>query len=248
MKRSFSYGAATSQGHANMQEDGFYLDPSKGFFLLANGAGGRGGSGNLVRELVQSMADLLRDSKDLPELPVSNNSILSGPQNYMFQSLEKIHKKMCEANSAKEWQERGAASLSAAWMQKNNCLHLLNCGSSGALLLRSQKLQPLFLPQLLQSAAPVSIPQQLIGFSAELWPDCKELVLQSGDLVIFYTDGVAQAVENVQDFFLSILQSFPRESGYSLMAQAEAAIQALGGAGLMYSNATVMILEYPLSD
>jgi hypothetical protein len=50
LKKTVAFGAAARQGKWPAQEDGFYADPQKRAFILADGFGGRG-SGDLSAKL-----------------------------------------------------------------------------------------------------------------------------------------------------------------------------------------------------
>ena len=248
MRRSFSYGAATTQGHAATQEDGFYLDPSKGFFLLANGLGANSFGAKTAKEVLQHVAESFRSLAAGGITETSEKSIFTKEQSYLLDAVKKIHQKILAENHVKDWLERSATSLLTAWVDEYNRLQVLNCGSSGALLWRNQKFTPMVFPQLLDSMSSIPVPQQLLGFSSDLNPDVKELSLQAGDLVILYSDGLSQAVADLQEHFLMVFHELPREAGQSLMPLAQGCIQALAGSGLALQNASMVIFECPVSN
>ncbi len=135
MKRTFAFGAATVQGTWPVQEDGFYADPVRGLFAVADGFGGRGGGDLAAKEALLSF----RAERELPttgDFP---------PELKRQRAAFAAAQTAIETRNAKA-AVKGAASLVALQIFPN-FLAISQCGTCSAFLFRQGNLRPLLLPQ-----------------------------------------------------------------------------------------------------
>ncbi len=246
MKQSIAYGAATSQGHASVQEDGFYLDPSNRFFLLANGMGGKTRGDKTVRDVLLSISTEIREMK-LSNFPVEVELTGRSPiQTSLVNLFHLVNKKIVEQNKDRDWLNKSALSLTLACISANQVLHVISCGSSTILLQREGRIRIFSRPQLIRSSS-AHVATGLMGMNVPLQPVIESIPLFAGDVVFMCTDGFSNACADVPEFLSSITEQFPRQAGDSLMPIAQAAIQALEGSGGALQNATLLAFEAKLS-
>lgn len=187
MRKTFAYGAAASQGSWPVQEDGFFVDPTGGSFVLADGFGGRG-KGDIAAKLALSE---WRAAK--PELNPREGGIFSPAQAWQRDAFAEINKKLLQWNEKRAASARGGCSLVAATLSPARELTVTGCGACAAFLVRYGQWIPLLAPQAsARRAADDSLfPSQALGLGRELNPESRSLGLEPGDLVFLFSSGLA---------------------------------------------------------
>ena len=185
MKRTFAYGAATNQGRWPVQEDGFYADPVRGLFALADGFGGQG-KGDIAAKVA------LEGCRELEKEPTAQEgSGLSPQQVWERDSLLAAQKKLKQWNEKRGAGSRGGCSLLLARIGAGREVALTGSGACAALLWRAGEWSTLLLPQ--SSPRVPSLPRfpmQALGLRAEPLMESRAFVWRPGDLVFLFSSGV----------------------------------------------------------
>lgn len=188
MKRTFAFGAATSQGSWPVQEDGFFADPTSGTFALADGFGGRGAGDLSAKLALQEVRAVMAADR-----PPREGGILSPGQATHRDLFAEINKKILQRNEKRAVGSRGGCSLLLATVEKEGELTVTGCGSCSAVLLRAGAWLPLLSAQSAPrvDAADPLFPQQALGLGRELNPESRAFRWQAGDVVMLFTGGLA---------------------------------------------------------
>lgn len=187
MKRTFAYGAAANQGLWPVQEDGFFVDPSRGLFVLADGFGGRGNGDIAVKLAIQEW----RGAKPDPGVP---------SQAWQAGIFSEINKKLLQWNEKRAPGAKGGCSLIAASVSQERELTLTSCGACSAFLLRAGAWLPLLTPQAAPRLHPgdALFPQQSIGTGKDLSLEARCLLWEPGDFLFLFSSGLAWEREGFQ--------------------------------------------------
>lgn len=238
MKRTLAYGAATTQGHSTIQSDGYYVDPSKHFYLLANGLGGQSGE-KAAKNMLFEMAEALRGPVELA--PVPDTEILSKEEFFLWEHFLRLHAKQRGDNEKLEWPERSASSLLVAWKSQDRKFTLVNCGSSGAMVFRNGQFHPVLQPQTRHGT--VCIASQAVGLGMNIEPEYKSVFLGDHELLLLYTGGVLEAIPNLAEFCAGVLASITRQEGEALTHTAQALLEAVIAQAPSIDNASLILVE-----
>ncbi len=187
MKRTIAYGAATSQGQWPVQEDGFFVDPGRGLFVLADGFGGRG-SGDIAAKLALGAWRAAR-----LELPPREGGLLSPAQAWQRELFSEVNKKLLQWNEKRAPGSKGGCSLIAAVVSKHRELTITSTGACCAFLLRQGRWIPLVTAQAAPRQLPAEplFPQQALGIGPELVPESRSFTWEGGDLLFLFSSGFA---------------------------------------------------------
>jgi serine/threonine protein phosphatase PrpC len=241
MKRTFAYGAATRQGAWPVQEDGYFMDPLHGFFVLADGFGGRG-NGDLAAKAALLEA---RTAAGPTAGARKGGAPFRGPlaewQRGLFLA---INKKLLQWNETRAPNSRGGVSLLLVSSDRERQeFTLSHCGACAAFLLRAgaRRWLPVLTPQAPPRAdAEASLaPDQAVGLGAEIEPETRSVPWQAGDVLFLFSSGldweregfalelVAQAALRAPGSDLLPLVAFAAEGGASKWNQTALAVEAL---------------------
>lgn len=175
MARTLAFGAALVQGAWPCQEDGFFVDPSRRLFAVADGFGGRG-AGDMAAKL--ALAEL--------------KGKLEGPaEAALTRVAQGANKLILERNASRPVAGRGGASFVAGWADAAGEVNLVHTGATAAFLYRAGALSPLLVPQ----AGPreeyqALLPSEALGLSESVRLESRSLRLRSGDLLFLASGGV----------------------------------------------------------
>lgn len=194
MKRTFAYGAAAAQGSWPVQEDGFYVDPTAGLFVLADGFGGRG-NGDIAAKLA-----LQEWRAHKAEPGPREGGIWSPLQAWQREAFAEVNKKLLQWNEKRAASAKGGCSLVVASVSPVRELAVTGCGACSALLLRQGQWIPLLTPQAPARRAPDAplLPLQALGVGRELLPESRSLLLEPSDVVFLTSGGLAWEREGFQ--------------------------------------------------
>ena len=232
MKRTFAFGAATSQGAWPVQEDGFFADPMQGFFAVADGFGGRG-AGDLAAKTALLE---IRAAKNPPE-----GNLFSPLVRRQREAFLLAHKQIQEKNSGKAPAARGGCSLLAASISATGQLFLTQCGACVALLVRAGRISPILLPQggPREEFQPLA-PEQALGLGETLLPESRTLNLEPGDILVMASGGLEWESESFQLELISQLSV--RTSGGDLTPAASHIVENSSLAAQSW-NRTLLLVE-----
>jgi serine/threonine protein phosphatase PrpC len=220
MVRTFAFGAAASQGEWPVQEDGFFADPGRGTFVVADGFGGRG-AGDLAAKLA------LQEARSLtPERSPREGGILTPAQAAHRDLFGEINKKLLQWNEKRPPGSRGGTSLALASLDRERELTLTGCGACSAFLVREGAWLPLLAAQAFprDSLSAPLVPSQALGLGRELNPESRSLTLRAGDLVLLFSGGLAWERSGFQAELVA--QAAIREPGSDLSSLVALATEA----------------------
>jgi|GEM_PF-7118396 len=236
MKRTtFAFGAATSQGNWPVQEDGFFVDPGRGLFVLADGFGGRG-NGDIAAKLA------LQEWRGAKLDPAPKESgIYSPTMGWQREVFGEVNKKILQWNEKRAPAVRGGCSLIVASVSATRELTVTGSGACCAYLVRQGRMRALLSPQAaprLHSGEPL-FPQQALGIGRELNPETRAFLWEAGDLVFLFSSGLPCERENFEAELSGQLAL--RAPGSDLGDIAS--LLAAGGEGGSAWNQTVVAVE-----
>ncbi len=233
MKRTFAYGAATTQGLWPVQEDGFFADPISGRFAVADGFGGRG-QGDHAAKICLAEVRVRATTENSDGL-----SPLAGWQNSL---LQEANRKLVDWNEKRAIPARGGASVLLANASEGGFVTLTGSGACTALLLRGGRVQPLLLAQAHPRAGMQAalLPFQALGLSHALRTETRFCALEVGDMLLLVSSGL----EWEGAAFASDLESLlsVHLAGSNLSGLASGLLEAASLQGNPW-NATVVAVE-----
>lgn len=235
MKRTYAYGAATNQGQWPVQEDGFFVDPSRGLFVLTDGFGGRG-NGDIAAKLALQEWRAAKFNGAPRE-----GGMLSPAQAWHRETIVEINKKILQWNEKRSAGARGGCSLVVASVEKERELTVTSCGACATFLVRAGSWLPLLAPQAAPrtGAGEALYPQQALGTSRELNPESRSFLWEPGDLLFLFSSGLGWEREGFQADIAGQLAL--RMPGGDLRGIATLAADAGGPEGLW--NRTAVAVE-----
>lgn len=230
MKQTFSYGAATIQGEWPVHEDGFYVDPVSGTFILADGFGGRGGGDMAVKMILQDAK-----SKDW----LDKNPSLDIQKKFIEASSEKI----LNWNAKKESGPKGGCSVIIAQIDKAKNLSISNCGACSAALWRAGNLIPLLAPQAnpREFAGMPLFPTEALGVKNKIHCESRSFPLMAGDLILMGSSGLQwDSADFIAQFSAKMAVRFP---GENLAPMAQELAEIFGGIPGQSWNRSFLVFE-----
>ncbi len=236
MKRTtHAYAAAASQGQWPVQEDGYFVDPSRGYFVLADGFGGRG-AGDMAAKLALTE---WRAAK--ADTAPRESGIYTPVQAWQRELFGEINKKMLAWNEKRPANAKGGCSLIAATLVKERELTITSCGACSALLFRRGQWLTLVSPQAAPRVNPgdAQFPQQALGLGRELNPESRAFAWEGGDLLFLSSSGLVWEREGFQAELSGLLAL--RAPGSDLGDLA--ALAVAGGEGGAPWNQTLVTVE-----
>lgn len=215
MRKTFAYGAATSQGSWPVQEDGYFADPGAGVFALADGFGGRG-AGDLAAK--QALLEVRNATKSPAPATVVHRELFA-----------EIHRKLAQWNEKRVPATGGGCSLLLASVGHDAQVTVTGCGAGAVFLVRAGVWLPLLTPQAAprrEAGAPL-FPTQALGVAREIYPESRTFLWYPGDIVFLFSSGL----EWERDGFITGLNAelALRAPGGDLGAVANLATEGPGG-------------------
>lgn len=197
-KKTFAYGVASDQGAWPVQEDGFFIDPRRGFFSLLDGFGGKAAGDLTVKKTVEEIR------KQLEEMNVSSSGPYSKQgqwQRYVFFACNKI---LLEWNKERDVNKKGGCSLLVGNIDKHNILSATNLGSCGLWLLRAGVFHQFLTPQVSDFLDENSLflPDQGLGLMVDLLPETRSMQLFAGDILIGLTSELGKNFSRLKENIL----------------------------------------------
>lgn len=232
MKRTFAFGASTSQGAWPVQEDGFLADPISGFFAIADGFGGRGAGDIAAKTALQELRSVG---------PPPAGAIFNPELRRQREAFFGAHKLIASRNQGRSAAARGGCSLLAARISESGDLFLTQCGACVALVIRSGRISPLLIPQSppREEFQPL-LPEQGLGLGDPLLPESRSLTLESGDILVLASGGLEWESESFQVELISQLSV--RTTGSNLTSAASHIIENASLASQSW-NRTLLLIE-----
>ncbi len=198
-------GTFQNLGKRPKQEDSVVVDQENGVFIVSDGFGGIVSGGEASQSACALMKNyIVKESSDEEStMPFILRKYFSNSGNVLFNACIYANKKIIKMNKNKNIHERIGASLIAGFVDKN-ILSIVNVGSCTAWMIRDGKSFELVMPRTLcrfynplfrqqnglSGYSEYNIPLMVLGVSDDLEPEIFEYQIQSGDWVLFYTDGI----------------------------------------------------------
>ncbi len=199
-----SFTIFSTQGEAQSQEDFVLGKKDRGLFVVADGFGGSGVGSQVSQTACEAVLGFLeKEAGDVEAtLPFVLRSYFSLAGNVLFNALIHANRKVSLLNRGKSLNEKGGASVLAAFLDED----LFAIGSVGgctAWLIRNGQSTELVAPRTYarlcdpfdtdpdpQMAAPL----MAMGMSDDLEPEIIEFRVKPGDQVLLHSDGLRAVV------------------------------------------------------
>lgn len=190
-----------SQGARPAQEDYAIAAGDQGVFVVGDGFGGPQAGAQAARTACEGVRDfLVKEAGDLEAtLPFVLRSYFSLVGNVLFNALVHANRKVNGLNRGKSANEKGGASVLAAYLD-GDLLALANVGGCSAWILRGGELSELVMPRTYGRLcdpllfAPTEeqqrVPLMSLGTAEDLEPEIFEYRVRPGDWVFLHTDGL----------------------------------------------------------
>lgn len=187
MKRTFAFGAAISQGDWNVQEDGYFVNPLRGLFALADGFGGKA-NGDLAAKFVLSEIR----SRELPASFATEHGSLAPSEVWQRDLFQDLNKKLLDWNEKRQSASKGGCSLLLANISSQGILSVTQCGGCSAVLVRGGLPKVFLTPQAAprQDTLGPLLLDQALGLGKSVMPESRSIPLLAGDIVLFASSGV----------------------------------------------------------
>lgn len=226
---TLAWGAASHLGDWSVQEDGFWVDPARGWMILADGAGGLGVGDAETRAVMKNLAEGLGNC---------------GSEFALRSLLDRECARVSGENGTKDPARRSAVSVLVARMS-NGHLQWASGGSVGAVVVREGAVLPLVAPQVI-TVDGLALPLRAVGVVSSLSFQCGVFTLRPGDLVMAWTGGFPV---DRGAFPSALLQAVgARIPGDTLQPLAEQLVEgAWAGEGLPQGNRSCVLAEWPSS-
>jgi serine/threonine protein phosphatase PrpC len=192
-----------SQGARPAQEDHAIAAGDKGIFVVADGFGGPRAGADASRVACEAVRSfLVKEAGDLEAtLPFVLRTYFSLVGNVLFNALIHANRKVAALNRGKDANEKGGASVLAAYLD-GDLLALANVGGNSAWILRAGECAELVTPRTYgRLRDPLGVatayegeqdraPLMSVGTADDLEPEIFEYRVRPGDWVILHTDGL----------------------------------------------------------
>lgn len=240
-----AFAEFSDKGKRAIQEDFFLGLKEKGIFVVADGFGGPVAGVEASKLACESVRNyLVKEAGDREAtMPFVLRSYFSLAGNVLFNALLHANFKLCLSNRNKDVNEKGGASILAAF-QDGDLLALANVGACSAWLFRDGEATELVVPRtyarmvepfLTQAPAALQIPLMAVGMTDDLEPEIVEVRLKPRDWVLFQTDGLSREAV----YFLQELQRRGFEQGKVIDA-----VQDFFSTAKYEENATGQLIFY----
>ena len=190
-----------SKGTRSAQEDFILTSADRKTFIVADGFGGPTAgllAAKSACEAVQSY--LFKETGDLDAtLPFVIKNYFSLAGNVIYNSLVVANRKLNSLNAGRTVHQKGGASALVGLID-GDLLALGNVGTCSAWLLRGDQARELVVPRsfdrlvdpfLSESPEVLQVPLISLGLTDGVEPEIFEYRIQSGDWILFKTDGVS---------------------------------------------------------
>jgi serine/threonine protein phosphatase PrpC len=191
------------KGARPAQEDHALALREKGVFVVADGFGGPVAGAAASKEACEAVRGfLVKEAGDLEAtLPFVLRSYFSLAGNVLFNALVHANRKVVAFNKGKNANERGGASVLAAFLD-GDLLALAGVGICTGWLLRGGKAIELVTPRsygklcdpfAAEAHEQLRIPLMAVGMADDLEPEIFEYRIRPGDWLVLHSDGIGIA-------------------------------------------------------
>ena len=185
-KRLSAFGAASTCGANSLLEDGYFIDPIRGVFALADGFGGKGIGDTIVRDTLKLFREKISSAS--PEIGVHFPPM----GEMMGRILEELNQNIIQWNASRSFESKGGCSILLGAPEVDGSFSLWNCGACSAFMVTAETLMPLLTPQgNLLSAGNYRLPDQSLGMGARVFPEYRNITLWPGQFLGLATGGLA---------------------------------------------------------
>lgn len=211
------YGVVTAQGNWQVQEDGYWIDPSSGCFLLADGFGGKGAGDLAVKEVLEQFEK--GNKKDFGVDTVKS-------------ILELAHRE-----SQQKFPKAGC-SVGGFWIKGKWAL-VIGCGAVSSFLYREGKFETIIgVNGVLSQDMSIVLPLQAVGLG-QLDFEYRWLELKENDILMVNSGGIHSKNEIFLESLQKNLSLLPM--GESLQSALELVISPLQPS---VGNQSLMAVQY----
>jgi serine/threonine protein phosphatase PrpC len=199
-----SFTIFSTQGEAQSQEDFVLGKKERGLFVVADGFGGAGVGSKVSQTACEAVLGFLeKEAGDVEAtLPFVLRSYFSLAGNVLFNALIHANRKVSLLNRGKSLNEKGGASVLAAFLDED-LFALGSVGGCTAWLIRNGKMTELMTPRTYArlcdpfAADPdpqLAAPLMAMGMADDLEPEIVEFRVKPGDRVLLHSDGLREMV------------------------------------------------------
>lgn len=240
MKKVFSYGVSSVQGDWPVQEDGYFVHPTRGFYSIADGFGGSG-AGDLAAKIPLTE---LREKSTVADLAFANGAVSVSPMAEWQQNFfAEVNGKILKWNEPRSVNKKGGCSFVLAHISADRILNVAQCGACSASIVRSGKIYPVLIPQAApREGSAYSLPLSALGMAENPTVEHRETPLRAGDFLLLTSSGLNIEDDRFLPEFLSHL-ALRGAAGADLGPLANAMAQSFGGGAGPTLNRSLFVLE-----
>lgn len=218
-KSLLPYGVVTAQGNWSVQEDGYWIDSTRGCFVLADGFGGKGAGDLAVKSVLDQFANL--DEKHFG---------LDAAEAFLEIAHTALGKKFSKAGCSLGW----------LWVRGNRAL-AVNTGAISCMLYREGKFETVLSANgVLSQDLSISLPLQALGVGPFNF-DFRWLDLRENDIYLMTSGGIYFDNDTFKDSLQKNLSLVP--TGESLQGALELALSPLQPSVANQSLLAVQVLD-----
>lgn len=196
----------STQGETAAQEDFVLAKKERGLFVVADGFGGSDGGAGASKLACESVLGFLeKEAGDLEAtLPFVIRRYYSLAGNVLFNALVHANRKVLAQNKGKNINQRGGASVLAAFLDED-LFALANIGGCSAWLFRAGKIVEVVNPRTyarlidpfaVDPSPDHAVPMTAMGLTEDLEPEIVEFRIRSADWLLIQTDGVRSEIRD----------------------------------------------------
>lgn len=263
MKHTLAFGGFSQRGAWPLQEDSFWVEPSRGVFVLCDAFGGFSAGDSAAAEIAPAIGEylvnqtgLLNEGNDSPELASEQKySHLSPEEIEVMRAFTRMNKIICERNFEQNPAKRAGASVVAGKILSGGRVVIGAVGVIRVNLFKQGKLEPLLMPhsgligQRIGASSKDSgdfrgldFPTRFLGLRELIEPDLRTYRCARDSLLLFTTEGINEGGNELLQQVALLLAREGSESRLKLEVLARESAELAEAQGAFQRNGSLLIV------